>query len=213
MKDYRLKVWKKKIHISFDRIFLAFSILVAIGSAFFIWNLHRQGKKPFIFGHRPYIIRHDSMGPYIKMNSFVIIKNKKYEKVRPGEIILFKNPDANKTPENICHQVMEITKHGFVTRGMKNMYKDRKLVNKEHYVGSLAFKSNRIGNYINFFKGSILLASLLPLAVIAGLILIFPFLKRKIKKFWKARGWRPINFKLIKLKFTKIKNWVVKKWG
>ena len=149
------------------------------------------------------------MSPYVQLNSFVLIKKKKYENVRAGEVILFKNPDVNKKPENICHQVMEITKHGFVTRGMKNMYKDRKLAGKEHYVGSLAFKSNRVENYISYFKGSVFLASLVLLVIITGFILMFPFIKKKIKEFWKARGWKPINLEFMKSKFTKNKNQAV----
>ena len=161
----------------FDKFFLIFALVIALVVGYFVFGSSRQGTEPFIFGYRPYIITSGSMEPYLKVNCLVLIKKTDYEDVKEGDIVSFKMQETS-----VCHQVIEVTPSGLMTKGTNNFHQDAKLVKKEQFVGKLVFRSNTVANYINFLnKKGFFLAAVLQVAGLIFLISAFMFLKKKEK--------------------------------
>jgi signal peptidase I len=73
----------------------------------------------------------DSMWPLISKEDKIYIKYKKFQELKVGEIILFKDK------EFILHRIYKITDNQLVTKGDNNNENDLKLIKEKDYYGIL----------------------------------------------------------------------------
>ena len=107
-------------------LIIVFTIILVI-NIFSILNLS-------FFGFRIYKIGSGSMEPYLKVNDYIIVKEKKDYHV--GNVVTYK-----KNNEYITHRIKSIDGDIVITQGDNNNTED-KPINKKDIIGKLVYKSH-----------------------------------------------------------------------
>lgn len=102
-----------------------------------------------------YVIVSPSMHPTIKVNDAVIVKRKKAEDIKKGDVITFVSTDTRTAGITITHRVIEILEDSdgnklFRTKGDNNNVADSSLVRESDLSGKVIMKIPKIG-YIQYF--------------------------------------------------------------
>ena len=129
----------------------------------------KNDKELYVFGYKPYLITSESMYPYLKLNSIVIVKKYNFNKIKEKDVIAF---NVNESKVNGCHRVKEISEDGFLTRGDNNKFDDEKFVTQNNFIGKVVFKTNSLCGYLDYYnRKGIVIALVIPLIVLIAFIL------------------------------------------
>ena len=110
-----------------------YKILIIIFTIILVINIFSILNLSF-FGFRIYKIGSGSMEPYLKVNDYIIIKEKKNYNV--GNVVTYK-----KNNEYITHRIKSIDGEIIITKGDNNNIEDQP-INKKDIIGCLVYKSS-----------------------------------------------------------------------
>lgn len=122
---------------------ILYIILCTILLTVLLINVFSSHGKSFL-GFRIYRVGSGSMEPYLKVNSFVLIKESNNYEV--NDVVTYK-----KNNEFITHRIIKIDDEEIIAKGDANNNEDDP-INKKDIVGKLIFKFNVI-NFINYLFG------------------------------------------------------------
>lgn len=94
-----------------------------------------------------------SMNPFLKDGDLLLVSKIDINKIKPGDIVIFKNHEINKL---ICHRVIKTQNNKLLTKGDNVFTKKLEKINKDQYIGKvirikkLNKKTQNLENY--FFK-------------------------------------------------------------
>jgi signal peptidase I len=80
------------------------------------------------------------MTPAYGKYALVLVKNKTYDKVDPGDVIAFKADGLG--GNTALHRVVSVTPEGFITKGDANKQADRQMVNDLAFLGRTVWHTN-----------------------------------------------------------------------
>ena len=149
-------------------------LIIAIPTLFF------DDEDVFLFGYKPFVVSSESMDPQYKKYALVVIKCGTYDEVAVGDLIAFRADRLSGQPA--FHRVIEITEHGFLTKGDNNKLQDSQVVNEGMFLGKEVWHTNATAAIIlqlQTSKGFFMLI-ILPFL---GVLLLIIFIKM-IKDVW-----------------------------
>ncbi len=143
----KIKVLNKIITVISVLLFiLAFYIIITLTTA------TKQNEQPKLFGYHVGIVASSSMEPTLEVNEFIFVKEKKFENLKVGDIILFKyiGEDERIKGQNIIHRIYAIDEETgeITTKGdneKTNPTPDIDKVTKDNYIGKLSWHSKLLG--------------------------------------------------------------------
>ncbi|MGG1660498.1 signal peptidase I [Brevibacillus sp. NRS-1366] len=150
-------------------------LVIALTAFLFIGKMN--GGKTTLFGNEIMVVLSGSMAPTFNTGSIVAVKPMKFEEVKKGDIVTFKNED-NLT---VTHRVMEINNGKLITKGDANNGNDSIPVTADRLIGQVQYSVPFIGYLIDFIQSKV---GMLVFLGIPGIYLI-------VSQIWKL-------FKLMK---------------
>lgn len=108
---------------------------------------------PRLAGLQPYNIETQSMAPEYAAGTLIYVKRTDFEKLKPGDVITYVNPDGNA----VTHRITEIDSEdrSLRTKGDANEFEDIMSVNEENIVGKVVFKIPHLGVVTEFLTNAI----------------------------------------------------------
>jgi len=150
-------------------------LVIALTAFLFIGKMN--GGKTTLFGNEIMVVLSGSMAPTFNTGSIVAVKPTKFEEVKKGDVVTFKNED-NLT---VTHRVMEITNGKLITKGDANNGNDSIPVTADRLIGQVQYSVPFVGYLIDFIQSKV---GMLVFLGIPGIYLI-------VSQIWKL-------FKLMK---------------
>lgn len=150
-------------------------LVIALTAFLFIGKMN--GGKTTLFGNEIMVVLSGSMAPTFNTGSIVAVKPMKFEEVKKGDVVTFKNED-NLT---VTHRVMEITNGKLITKGDANNGNDSIPVTADRLIGQVQYSVPFVGYLIDFIQSKV---GMLVFLGIPGIYLI-------VSQIWKL-------FKLMK---------------
>lgn len=144
-------------------------LVIALTGFLFIGKIN--GGKTTLFGSEIMVVLSGSMAPTFNTGSIVAVKPVKFEEIKQGDIVTFKNEDDL----TITHRVMEINDGKLITKGDANNGKDSMPVTADRVIGEVQYSVPLIGYLIEFVKSKV---GMLVFLGIPGLYLI-------VSQIWK----------------------------
>lgn len=160
----------KKIMINILIILFILIFIYAIASGIF--------GIPF-FGYKFCLIESDSMQPEYKRNGFLIAKDKSLDKVKVGDVVLFKSSALKN--KLVLHRVVEMEERGYYTKADAASFADEEFATKDNYIGVPVFYADKTIGFLYWFQEQFIYI----MAVILNTLVLCVFLlklRRDIKE-------------------------------
>ena len=126
-------------------------VIVIIGIVLLFQVVTNKEEVPNFLNYKFFLITSGSMEPKIKINDFIVIKEKEADKLKIGDIITFKENNVF-----ITHRIIDIYKENgvyfFSTKGDNNNVKDNNKVCQNNIEGEYKLKVPLLGNIISYIK-------------------------------------------------------------
>jgi len=147
-----------------DVIFWVFMVFI-IALIFVTVVTRLQGGEPQLFGYRLYVVESGSMGPTIKPNSLIVVKELEPSQIKEMDIITFYGSSGETT---VTHRVVEIKDNGlsFVTKGDANEVPDPMPVEANRLIGKVVLAIPYLGKVLKFLSTPLGLTLLIVFAVV-----------------------------------------------
>jgi signal peptidase len=134
------------------------------------------GTTPSLFGYESFVVYGGSMEPAIRMGDLAVVGPSSPEKLRPGNIITYRDPDHSNLI--VTHRIVSISRDEsgnllFQTKGDANKTTDMCLIGKGGVLGKVAYSIPKVGYLVDFSKRT---EGKLLLLVIPGLLLGIDYL-------------------------------------
>ena len=108
---------------------------------------------PRLAGLQPYNIETQSMAPDYPSGTLIYVKETDFEKLEPGDVITYVNPDGNAVTHRITE--IDIEDRSLRTKGDANEFEDIMSVTEENIVGKVVFKVPYVGHVSEFLTNAI----------------------------------------------------------
>ncbi len=108
----------------------------------------RREKPVSYFGYSYSYVPTASMEPTIKAGDSIIFQKTSYEKLKVGDIIVYKSKAGDTKGLYIVHRIVEEREDGFILKGDNNQEVDSELVTKDMVIG----KYKKTFNFLNIGK-------------------------------------------------------------
>ncbi|MHB8894974.1 MAG: signal peptidase I [Candidatus Geothermincolia bacterium] len=147
---------------------LAAILLVALAMSLALLLITQRIFNPF------HIVASNSMSPQIKTGDAVIMKDLEASQVKPGEVIIFHDP--NDKENLVIHRVVNVEDRGgvqfFSTKGDNNKEPDNWKISSGEVLGGVAVKIPGFGAFLNFVTTPKGYTSLIVIPAIAALLIV-----------------------------------------
>ncbi|MED4586376.1 signal peptidase I [Brevibacillus choshinensis] len=137
----------KKVASVVTTVFLV--LVIALTGFLFIGKM--SGGKTTLLGSEIMVVLSGSMAPTFNTGSVVAVKPVKFEEIKKGDIITFKNEDDL----TVTHRVVEITDGKLITRGDANNGNDSIPVTADRLLGKVQYSVPVIGYVIEFIRSKV----------------------------------------------------------
>lgn len=144
-------------------------LVIALTGFLFIGKIN--GGKTTLLGSEIMVVLSGSMAPTFNTGSVVAVKPIKFEEIKKGDIVTFKNEDDL----TVTHRVVEITDGKLITRGDANNGNDSIPVTADRVIGKVQYSVPLVGYAIDFIRSKV---GMLVFLGVPGIYLI-------ISQIWK----------------------------
>ena len=132
-----------------------------------------QGKTS-LFGNQLMVVLSGSMSPTFNTGSVVAVKPVRFENIKKGDIITFKDVDGR----TVTHRVLEKQIDKLITKGDANDAQDSSSVSSDRVVGKVNISVPYVGYFVEFSKSK---SGMLLFLVIPGIYLVLSQLWKLFK--------------------------------
>lgn len=129
-----------------------------------------NGGKTTLLGNQLMVVLSGSMSPTFDTGSVVAVKPVRFEDIKKGDIITFKDVDG----KTVTHRVLEKQNLNLITKGDANDSKDSQQVTSDRVIGIVNYSVPYFGYFVEFTKSK---TGMLVFLIIPGVYLI-------ISQFW-----------------------------
>lgn len=123
----------KKSIFAIEMVAVAFIVIFLITTIMQRFLPEKDG----LFGYKTFVIITDSMYPKLAVGDVILVKTKKYEKIKAGDILTYKGLSGSFENKIITHQVINTQKENgryiFYTKGIANDLEDPAVYEEQVY--------------------------------------------------------------------------------
>ncbi len=148
---------------------LFLTLIIALCGFLFIGKLN--GGKTTLFGNELMVVLSGSMAPTFNTGSIIGVKPVKFEDIKQGDIVTFKNEDDL----IVTHRVVEIDGDKLITKGDANNAKDNMPVTADRLIGKVQIWVPMVGYLVDFIRSKV---GMLIFLAVPGVYLI-------VSQIWK----------------------------